>query len=132
MIEVGEYVRTKNGIIDKVIIKYNGKCNNPNCDKKHISCKYNYYDEKDIVKHSKNIIDLIEVGDIVNGYKILEIADSIYESSKRILIYKNEKEKYERWIYIQQYNGKIHTQDDIQLILTHEQFERDCYRLEDN
>lgn len=60
-IEVGEYVRTKDGIIDKVIIEYDGKCNNPNCSEKHISCKYNYYNEKDIVKHSKKLIDLIEV-----------------------------------------------------------------------
>lgn len=60
-IEVGEYVKTEDGIIDKVIIQYNGKCNNPNCSEKHISCKYNYYNEKDIVKHSKQLIDLIEV-----------------------------------------------------------------------
>ena len=60
-IEVGEYVRTKDGIIDKVIIGYEGKCNNSNCSEKHISCKYNYYNEKDVVKHSKQLIDLIEV-----------------------------------------------------------------------
>lgn len=60
-IEVGEYVKTKQGDIDKVILEYAGKCANPNCSAKHISCKSNYYDEEDIVKHSKNIIDLIEV-----------------------------------------------------------------------
>jgi hypothetical protein len=59
-IEVEEYIRTKDGIIDKVIIEYNGKCNNPTCYGNHISCKNNYYNEDDIVKHSKNIIDLIE------------------------------------------------------------------------
>lgn len=60
-IQVGEYVRTGEGIVDKVIIDYKGKCNNPNCEGKHVSCVYNYYDEKDITKHSFNIIDLIEV-----------------------------------------------------------------------
>lgn len=60
-IEVGEYVRTKDGIVDKMIIEYDGKCNNSNCNEKHISCKYNYYNEKEIVKHSKQPIDLIEV-----------------------------------------------------------------------
>ena len=30
MIEVNEYVRTKDGIIDKMIIEYDGKCNNSN------------------------------------------------------------------------------------------------------
>ena len=123
--EIGEYIRSKEGKIDKIT-------NNKYYMKEYIGCSQGLQLRENIVKHSKNIIDLIEVGDIVNGYQILEIADSIYESSKRILIYKNEKEKYERWIYIQQYNGKIHTQDDIQLILTHEQFERDCYRLENN
>ena len=60
-IEVNEYVRTKDGIIDKVIIEYDGKCNNSNCNEKHISCKYNYYNENEIVKHSKQLIDLIEI-----------------------------------------------------------------------
>lgn len=54
-IEVGEYLRTKNGIIDQVIIDYNGKCNNSNCNGKHVSCKINYYDEDDIVKQRKSI-----------------------------------------------------------------------------
>lgn len=128
-IEIGEYVRTKDGIIDKAIIEYNGKCNNSNCSEKHISCKYNYYNEKDIVNHSKQLIDLIEVGDIVNDYKVLAIKDSIYENSKRILIYKNEKERYERWIYIQEYNGRIQTQDDIVIILTKEQYKANCYKV---
>lgn len=81
-------------------------------------------------KVSENIIDLIEVEDFVNGYKVLAIEDSIYRNSKRILIYKNDKEKCERWIYIQEYDEKIHTQDDIVEILTHEQYEQNCYKLE--
>lgn len=70
-LEVGMYVRTKDGIIDKVIIDYNGHCADPNCEYKHISCAKNYYDEDKIVKASYNIIDLIEVGDYVNGEKVL-------------------------------------------------------------
>lgn len=76
MIEVNEYVRTKDGIIDKAIIEYNGKCNNSNCDEKHISCKYNYYNEKDIVKHSKQLIDLIEVKDVIK-YRINNISTAL-------------------------------------------------------
>lgn len=75
-IEVGEYVRTKDGIIDKVIIEYDGKCNNPNCSEKHISCKYNYYNEKDIVKHSKQLKDLIEVKDVIK-YRINNISTTL-------------------------------------------------------
>ena len=41
-IEVGDYVRIKDGIIDRVIIDYKGKCNNPDCEKKHVSCRMNY------------------------------------------------------------------------------------------
>jgi ubiquinone/menaquinone biosynthesis C-methylase UbiE len=83
----------------------------------------------EVAKHSKNIIDLIEVGDFVNNWKVLEIADSIYENSKRVLIYRSKKEKYERWIYIQEYNRKIHTQDDIVSIVTKEQFASIEYKI---
>ena len=36
-LEVGYFVRTKDGIIDKVIIDYNGHCVSPNCECKHRS-----------------------------------------------------------------------------------------------
>lgn len=89
------------------------------------------YDIDKIANHSKNIIDLVEVGDFVNGFRILEMKDSIYENSKIILIYKNQKEKYEQWIYIKEHDGKIHTQDDIVEILTKEQYQQNCFRLEE-
>ena len=66
------YIRTKDGIIDKVIIDYNGHCASPNCECKHISCAKNYYDEDKIVKASYNIIDLIEVGDIISFYEDID------------------------------------------------------------
>lgn len=66
----------------------------------------------------------------MNGYKVLDIQDSIYKNSKRILIYRNQKERYERWIYIQEYDGKVHTQDDIESILTKEQFAQAEYKIE--
>lgn len=68
----GMYVRTKDGFIDKVINDYKDSCNNPNCNCKHVSCEHNYYDEEIIIKASDNIIDLIEVGDYVNGDKVTE------------------------------------------------------------
>ena len=67
-ININEYVRDRDGYIIKV--------NNivPDKDSEDI-----WYEEKIlngtwksmIVKHSKNIIDLIEVGDYVNGYKVV-------------------------------------------------------------
>lgn len=121
-LQVKEYVRTKDGKIDK-ILDYSFGCNIWHCKNGMCidECNCIGVHLKDIVKHSKNIIDLIEVGDYVNGYKVMQIEDSIYKNSKRILIYKNEKEKYERWIYIQEYDGEIHTQDDIVTIWTKEQ-----------
>lgn len=135
-IEVGEYVRTEEGYIG-ILIEYipnalnylkidvgkeirrdNGMSDN------YIYTRYGFQ-----LKHSKQLIDLIEVGDFVNGYRVLAIESSIYENSKRILIYRNEREKYERWIYIQEYNGRIKTQDDIVVILTKEQFEANCYKV---
>ena len=71
----GMYVRTKEGLIDKVIIDYKGCCNSPNCNCKHVSCEHNYYDEENIIKASDNIIDLIEIGDYVNGVEVEEIND---------------------------------------------------------
>lgn len=52
-IEVGEYVRTKNGQVDIYIEN----------DENYMfaRCKNKTYWINDIVKHSKNIIDLIEV-----------------------------------------------------------------------
>lgn len=134
-IKVGEYVRlSRNQGINKIIEIEDDKyiLEEDIADEYgDLTCVLEKYQLKDeIEKHSKDIIDLIEVGDYVNGYKVLAIEDSIYKNSKRILIYKNEKEKYERWIYIQEYNGKVHTQDDIKTIVTHEQMSNIEYRLE--
>ena len=129
-IETGEYVRTYFGEIGKCIDKSFESCVIDFNKEEHEE----FFEEKfeeEIKNHSKNIIDLIEAGDFVNGYKVLEITNSIYESSKRILVYRNEKESYERWIYIQEYNGKIHTQDDIVSIVTKEQFEQVEYVVEE-
>ena len=54
----GEYIRTKCGKIDKVI-------NNKYYMQQYIECEKGLYLKENIIKHSKNIIDLIEVGDIV-------------------------------------------------------------------
>ena len=70
----GMYIRTKDGLIDKVIIDYKGCCNNPNCNCKHVSCEHNYYDEENIIKASYNLIDLIGVGDCVNGLPVVHNA----------------------------------------------------------
>lgn len=116
-IEVNEYVRTKDGIIDKVIIEYDGKCNNPNCSEKHISCRYNYYNEKDIVKHSKQLIDLIENKDILKIKIHKEIIFFGIDENTSDIKYKELIENIE--------NGEY----ELLEILTHEQFEANCYKV---
>ena len=66
-IEVNEYVRTKNGVIDKVDALYGMIENTVHLENQK------WFDIKNIVNHSKQPIDLIEVGDYVNGIRILDI-----------------------------------------------------------
>ena len=119
-LSVGMYIRTKDGIIDKVIIDYNGHCASPNCECKHISCAKNYYDEDKIVKASYNIIDLIEVGDIISFYEDID----------------NYKKQYvigiPDLITLDNIKDKI-TNDNIRLvsILTKEQMEQMAYKVEE-
>lgn len=116
-IEVNEYVRTKDGIIDKVIIEYNGKCNNLNCSEKHISCKYNYYNEKDVVKHSKQLIDLIENKDILKVRIDKTIMFFGIDEGTSDIKYKEIIKSIE--------NGEC----ELLKILTHQQFEANCYKV---
>ena len=75
-IEVGEYVKTKRGIgkileIKTVQPKMYGKH-----DVVYLIDKspHMYISDIEFIKHSKNIIDLIEVGDYVNGMLVTEIS----------------------------------------------------------
>ena len=71
-IEVGEYIRTKDGRIDKVDRYSIGccvyHCKNGMCIDE---CETVGIPISDIKKHSSNITDLIEVGDYINGHKIV-------------------------------------------------------------
>ena len=113
-LEVGMYIRTTDGIIDKVIIDYKGHCANPNCKHKHISCAKNYYDEDKIKKASYNIIDILEVGDYVNGYYV----EDVLKTFVNVAVGSN---------YFQ--SPTIY-EKDIKSIVTKEQFESMKYSLE--
>jgi hypothetical protein len=67
------------------------------------------------VKISKNIIDLIEVGDFVNGFPVVE---PVYNGN----VWFGVDEGYEQF---------KRAFGDIKTILTHEQFEQNAYRLEE-
>lgn len=121
-IKVGEYVRTVDGYIG-IFDRYSKRPNTSiyKCPfdcfiklrkrKTPLQCGREY-----IVNHSFNIIDLIEAGDIVFiedffGYNFIHVFDeSMLEALK-----KDVKDGIK-----------------IKTILTHEQYERNCYRLENN
>lgn len=109
MIEAGEYVRTKNGKIDKVI---NNNCYMP----QYIECEKSLLYKEDIVNHSKNLIDLIEEGDFVNGYPV-----------RRIPNFNNELCNFDlntmEWILLKDI-------DVYYSILTKEQYQLNCYTVE--
>lgn len=67
MIGVGEYVRTKKGIFKILGIKTVQTKMNGNHDLAYLidDCPLMYIIDNNFIKHSKNIIDLIEVGDIL-------------------------------------------------------------------
>lgn len=114
-IEVGDYVRTRNGEIGIFIEYRNDKffCK--------IKIKNTYYTPpiSTITKHSKNIIDLIEVGDFVNGYRVLEM-------------FKFQNDKYAFTICKSDFKSicGICSEEDIETILTKEQYSQNCYTVE--
>lgn len=69
------------------------------------------------VKHSKNIIDLIECDDYVNGYRIDNIVDGVLVNNA---------------VGIDRSGGLtpiVQYEQDIKTILTHEQFEQNSYKV---
>lgn len=116
-IKVGDYVRTKEGIIDK-IDAFNINTNIYHCENVLCIDKENKIAValKDI-KHSKNIIDLIEIGDYVNGYRIDNIANGVLVN-KAVGI-----DRSGTFTPIVQY------ENDIKTILTKEQFEQNSYKV---
>lgn len=116
-IEVNEYVRTDYGEIHKVVhvVEDDGDWN-----------YYRYENtmgdfQMSIVKHSKQLIDLIECGDYVNGSKVLAVMEDIAtgELHLEMTIDYINKEIGDCTIY----------NKDIKEILTKEQFEANCYKI---
>lgn len=117
-IKVGEKIRTNAGLIGELI--------RIERDDTDTSLKWYVFDDGKnvryinkpyITKHSFNIIDLIEVGDFVNGVLVTgKESTLLYTDIKGI-----DHSGYH--IVISQYG------DGIKTILTHEQYERNCYKI---
>ena len=110
MIEVNEYVRTDKGYILKVD------------EEKTTLQVINFLDVEygKIVKHSKQLIDLIEVGDYVNGREVKHIA--MFEGFP----------DYPKLIFVDETHlipDDTCENDEIQTILTKEQYMANCYKV---
>lgn len=111
-IEVGEYVRDRAGNIAKVT-----KSNNDIFEiKLNSGVRINQFIEF-MTKHSKNIIDLIEVGDIVDKSEVYE---------------KGQSDDGQKWVHT--YNGKLYYENELvgKTILTKEQYMQNCYKIDTN
>ena len=71
----------------------------------------------DVIKASYNLIDLIEVGDYVNGEKVTS-AEPV------------DKKDIERYLGFGDYDYYIHTSEDIKDVVTKEQFDSMKYVVE--
>lgn len=121
-IEVGEYVRTDNGEIHKVL----------DTEKGSIKIKSQYKEWIGlccIKKHSKQLIDLIKVGDIVNGMEVLDIKKIVKDIEPFKTIY--SKEKISICVFISEAGAYyIDVKDtDIETILTKESYMANCYKV---
>lgn len=117
-LEVGHFIRTIKGIgrieeitEDKTEIYFN-------CDTgltiSFIKKDFTQEEMAQYYKHSDNIIDLIEVGDYVNGKKVYSLGLAI-----GILNTINFED------------GTFMVAEDIKSILTKEQYENNCYKVEE-
>ena len=127
-LEVGMYVRTSVGI--GKIINFDGDLINFDGDLINIDLGYrttiDFKSELfDIKKSSFNIIDLIEVGDLVNGFEIVRIDNDPFIKNQ-INLWTN----YDNYDSVfQTFSLKKILAQDIKEILTHEQYEANCYKV---
>lgn len=126
-VEIQEYVRTKKYGIFKVTELYETEggyyiLNNDKYETYTIGGGALRFDiSKDIVNHSFNLIDLIEVGDYVNGSFIIRAAkDCVDDEGTPIIL----AEDYDEWSD----NGVIYN-EDIKTIVTKEQFKAMEYKV---
>lgn len=116
-IEIEEYVRTEDGIIDKVT-EYRTDCHVYYCEKGMIIDEDNSIGIplKQIVKHSKQLIEIVKEGDYVNGREVLDIYKprDLWEP-----IEIRVDSRYTNFILA----------DEIETILTKEQMETNCYKV---
>lgn len=114
-IQIGNFIRDKEGNITEIISMIN-------LDKGvylYLGKDGYQYSDNCIVKHSKNIIDLIEAGDIVNNRLVLQVD---YKNICLLIPLSDTKANT---------NIMWYGYEEIKTILTHEQYEKNCYKIGD-
>ena len=122
-IKVGEYVRTTNKGIRQIAMIDNHKTVNKYLyyiGEDFEGKSYAYIKTTEILKHSFNLIDLIEVGDYVNGRKVKHIA--MFEGFP----------DYPKLIFVDETHlipDDTYENEDIKTILTKESYMANCYKV---
>lgn len=121
MIEVNEYVRTKKGIIGELISETLSYPEPSEWKLKVNNTEIVIVESEDYpVNHSKQLIDLIEVGDYVNGREVKHIA--MFEGFP----------DYPKLIFVDEthlISDDTCENDEIQTILTKERYMVNCYKV---
>lgn len=98
-IKVNEYIRTKRGIIDKAVKILDDYIF---LESKFFITEYGesstFIKKTDVVKHSPNLIDLIQCGDYVNGEYVMHIDNNIGNYGDKTIITELNKRYFESQI----------------------------------
>ena len=115
MIEIGEYARNESGIY-KIIGKYERRYSYDLCVQlgNFYTGEFEGEQYESRLKIGK-LIDLIEVGDLVNGMIVFDIIT--YDNGEKA---------------IKLSSGYLMNEKEIKDILTHEQYQANCYTVERN
>ena len=131
-LEVGMYVRTKGGIITKILSIdeialedgtrfYETELNEGYCD----------LNSEDIIKASHNIIDLIEAKDVLlikdKQYDDIYKAEVVLDQDNNLSVINYDCDKLLN-LQLELYKGDL---IELVSVLTHEQFENNCFRIGD-
>lgn len=120
-IKVGDYVRINEDF--RIVCIGIGKVARISADGKEIyvdKCTNSLpisVKKEQIVRHSTNLIDIIECGDYVNGYCVAKIE-------------KDENDKITDICYEEEMEMQLYSVGDIESIVTKEQFEAISYKVE--
>lgn len=126
-LEVGQFVRLKSGYICKIININDFR--EPNM-KYGVEANYlkdvMFIGDDDVVKASYNIIDLIKVGDYVNGEKVLE-------TNCKWEYMDDDSDTGVNEVYdgLELQKGRIYFEYEIETVVTKEQMEQMAYKVEE-